>query len=91
MKHWTSVLPLEILTVKYEDVVADTNSVCRQMLSFLEIPWDPVVLDFHKSARVCATASFAQVQQPVYSTSVGRAERYRHRLGELITVAQLRQ
>lgn len=91
MKHWTSVLPLEILTVKYEDVVADTNSACQQMLSFLEIPWDPVVLDFHKSARVCATASFAQVQQPVYSTSVGRAERYRHRLGELITVAQLRQ
>ena len=91
MKHWSAVLPLEILTVRYEDVVADTEQVSQQMLSFLGRSWDPAVLDFHKSARVCATASYAQVQQPIYSSSIGRAERYRHRLGELITVAQLRQ
>ena len=91
MKHWDAVLPLEMMTVRYEDVVANTEQASQQLLSFLGRAWDPAVLDFHKSARVCATASYAQVQQPVYSTSVGRAERYRHRIGELVAVAQLRQ
>jgi Flp pilus assembly protein TadD len=89
MKHWEAVLPLEMLTVRYEDLVAETETVSRQMLGFLGREWDASVLDFHKNERLVATASYAQVRQPVYSSSVGKAERYRHRIGELVALAQL--
>jgi len=91
MKHWEAVLPLEVLTVRYEDIVADTEKISRQMLSFLGREWDAGVLDFHQNERLVATASYAQVRERVYASSVGKAERYRHRLGELVAVAHLSQ
>jgi len=91
MKHWESVLPLQVLTVRYEDLVAETEQVSRGMLNFLGRSWDEGVLDFHKNDRICATSSYAQVREPIYSTSVGKAERYRHRIGELVAVAELSQ
>ena len=72
-------------------MVAETETVSRDMLAFLECDWNAEVLDFHKNPRICATSSYAQVRQPIYSSSVGRAERYRHRLGELVALAQLSQ
>ena len=91
MKHWEKVLPLKVMNVSYEELVADTEKVSREMLSFLDQSWDGGVLDFHKSERICVTASYAQVREPIYSTSIGKAERYRHRIGELVTLAQLGQ
>jgi hypothetical protein len=91
MKHWEAVLPLQVLTVRYEDIVADTEKISRQMLSFLGREWDAGVLDFHQNERLVATASYAQVRERVYASSVGKAERYRHRLGELVAVAHLSQ
>jgi hypothetical protein len=54
------------------------------MLDFIDLPWAPEVLRFHENRRTVRTASYAQVRRPIYSTSVGRAERYSHRLGPLM-------
>ena len=86
MKHWQEVLPLEIMTVRYEDLVADAENVSRRMLDFLGMDWAPQVLRFHENRRTVKTASYAQVRRPLYSTSVGRSERYAHRLGPLMTL-----
>ena len=89
MQHWMDVLPLPIHTVRYEDVVADSEREIKGLLQFVGEEWTSDVLDFHRSDRLVQTASYAQVQRPIYSTSVGRAERYRHRLGSLVGLAQL--
>lgn len=89
MAHWQEVLPLNVHRVQYESLVADSVSEIKAVLDFLGQDWQSGLLDFHKSDRIVQTASYAQVQQPVYSTSVGRAERYRHRIGALIGLAQL--
>ena len=91
MAHWAEVLPLKIHTVQYEEMVANTEEVSRAALDFVGVEWDERVLSFHENERLCATASYAQVQQPVYSSSVGRAERYRHHLEGLRSVAMLHQ
>jgi tetratricopeptide (TPR) repeat protein len=89
MAHWEAVLPIDIHTVRYEDMVAETKKTSQEVLAFLGCDWDESVLNFHMNQRIVATASYAQVREPIYSSSVGRAERYRHRIGALVSLAQL--
>ena len=86
IKHWLSALPLKILEVQYEDVVADLESQSRRLIDFLGLPWDPACLEFHKTQRTVLTASAQRVRQPIYNRSVGRWHHYEHHLGPLLEV-----
>ena len=77
MEHWEKVLPEGVLmTVQYEDVVADTEGQARRLIDFLGLPWNDKCVDFHKSDRPVKTASVAQVRKPIYKTSVDRWKKY---------------
>ena len=77
MDHWSAVLPQgAMITVDYEDVVADTRGQAERLIRFLDLDWDEACLDFHKSGRPVKTASVAQVRRPIYCTSVERWKRY---------------
>lgn len=86
MVHWRRVLQLPILEVCYEDLVAEPEKATRDILAFCKLPWDGRCLDFHEHAREVRTASFWQVRQPIYATSVGRWRTFRHHLGPLFEV-----
>lgn len=75
MNHWDNVLPGKILQVNYEDVVADLETQVRRMLDYLELPFEPACVEFHKTERSVRTASSEQVRQPIYQTGV---EQWRH-------------
>jgi len=77
MAHWQAVLtPGFVLDLPYETLVADFEAQARRVLDFVGLPWDARVLDFHKTARHVRTASVMQVRQPLYSSSVGRWQRF---------------
>jgi len=76
-------LPIEIMEVKYEDMVADLEGTTKSLMSFLELPWTPDCLNFHENTRQAATASYDQVRQPLYRSSVGRWRRYMKHLDPL--------
>ncbi len=76
MDHWKSVLPLTILTIHYEEVVANLEGQARRLLEFLGAPWDDRCLNFHQQERAVQTPSRWQVRQPIYSKSVGRWKHY---------------
>jgi len=76
MEHWRDALPLPILEVEYEKLVQTGQPMLEQLVEFVGLPWDDAVANFHESARTVATASYAQVQQPLYTSSVGRARAY---------------
>ena len=85
MDHWANVLPEgALITVQYEDVVADTEGQARRLIDFLGLPWDDKCVDFHKSDRPVKTASVAQVRKPIYKTSVERWKKYGDGLQPLI-------
>jgi hypothetical protein len=85
MWHWRAVLPpASMLDVRYEGLVADTESVARGMLTFLGLPWNPRCLDFHRNSRVVDTASRAQVRRPIYGGSVGRWKSFERQLQALL-------
>jgi hypothetical protein len=84
MAHWRTVLDKPILEVRYEEHVAEPEKVCREMLDFLDLDWDPACLRFHESRRFTNTASRDQVRKPIYTSSSGRWQRYERHLGPLL-------
>ena len=85
MQHWQRVLPEgAMLTVDYEDVVADLEGQTRRILDFCGLPWNADCLDFHNSHRQVRTASSGQVNQPLYKSAVGRGKNYEPFLGPLM-------
>lgn len=82
-EHWFQSLPLKILAVEYEKLVADTETQSRRLIDFLALDWEPGCLDFHKTQRPVLTASAWQVRQPIYTRSVGRWKHYEEHLGPL--------
>lgn len=86
MAHWQAVLPPGVMcTVAYEDVVADTEGMARQLLGFLDLRWDDACMLPHKSGRPVKTASAAQVRKPVYTSAVARWKKYGPGLDPLIS------
>ena len=67
----------------YEDLVADQETITRQMLEFCGLPWDEQCLKFHKTGRAVKTASYNQVRQPMYRKSVKRWKHYEQYLDPL--------
>ena len=82
-EHWRRTLNTPMLEVRYEDVVRDLPGQSGRMLEFLGLPWDNRCVQFHKTERMSTTASRNQVNQPIYSRSVGRWRRYERHLGPL--------
>ncbi len=83
MAHWLKVLPLRMLEVQYEDLVADLEGQSRRIITFLGLPWSAACLDFHRTQRSVKTASAWQVRQPIYTRSVGRWRNYQRHLKPL--------
>lgn len=72
--------------IAYEDMVADLETHLRAMAAFLDLPWHPAMLEFHRNRRVVNTASYDQVRRPLYSGSIGRWRRYGDALRPLIEI-----
>jgi hypothetical protein len=75
MKHWEMV-KVPVHTVSYDDMVNDQETTTRKMLEFCDLEWNDACLDFHKSERVVATASYDQVRQKMYTKSQQRWKKY---------------
>jgi Sulfotransferase family len=83
MNHWQAVLPAPIHHVDYAETVEDLEGVARRLLDACGLEWEPACLEFHRNTRPIHTASFSQVRQPVYRSSIGRWRNYEHELADL--------
>ena len=71
MDHWHRLMPGSILDVRDEALVSDPATISQQIADYLGIPWSEELLQIQDSPRACATASAAQVREPIYTRSVG--------------------
>jgi len=83
---WRAVLPGRVTEIRYEELVGDLEAESRRLMTFLGVDWDPACLDFHKTARQVTTASYMQVRQPLYDSSVGRWRSYEKHLGPMLAL-----
>jgi tetratricopeptide (TPR) repeat protein len=84
MAHWEKALEMPMLTVQYEELIADQERVSRQMLEFLGLEWEDRCLQFYKARRSVSTASFHQVRQPIYKKSLARWQRYEKHIDPMV-------
>lgn len=82
-RHWNQVLPGKMLTVMYEDMIANQAAVTRRILSHCGLEWEPAVMEFHRLKRGVQTASVQQVRQPLYNSAVYKYKKYAQHLAPL--------
>jgi Flp pilus assembly protein TadD len=76
----TKLLAVNVHTVVYEKLVENPEAQLRPLAQWLGLTWRDEMLDHTRTAAsrdFIATASYAQVREPIYRRSVGRWERYR--------------
>ena len=86
-KQFTELLDLNVIEIKYEDLVTDIEQTCGGILEFIGAPWHPAVLRHERTARsrpYIRTASYNQVIQPLHGVAVGRWLRYREYLEPIL-------
>jgi tetratricopeptide (TPR) repeat protein len=90
MQHWRKALPPgTLLDVPYEELIADHEGWTRRIVEFLGLPWDDRCLSFHSTERSVLTASYWQVRQKIYTSSVGRWRHYQKFIGPLLELKDL--
>ena len=85
MTHWHALCPGFILDVDYERLVGEPREQVARILGFCGLPWDERCLEFHARPGAAATASAAQVREPIHNRSVGR---WRRNAAELVPLQE---
>jgi tetratricopeptide (TPR) repeat protein len=88
IQHYLSVMPINYLPVRYEDLVANQEDEVRRLLDFIGAPFDARTLDFHENVRPARTASYAQVAEKLYDRSRYRYRNYLKQLEPVIPILE---
>ncbi|WP_158880299.1 sulfotransferase [Rhodanobacter sp. L36] len=82
-RFWLEKFPGRVFDLPYESLVAEPESMTRQLLDFCDLPFDAACLDFHQTTRaVLSSPSAAQVRQPLRSDTA-RSALYGSKLNHL--------
>ena len=83
MDHWNTVLPGEILSVNYEDLINDFEPSVNRILNYCNLPFEQSCLEFYKSKRSVKTPSAEQVRQPIYKSGLDYWKNFENDLSPL--------
>ena len=86
-QRYASGLTLNVREVRYEKLITDLRGEVEPVLNFLGLEWDEAMADpaAHARARgTIRTPSYAQVTQPIYSTSADRWRRYEKHIAPMM-------
>jgi tetratricopeptide (TPR) repeat protein len=75
--------------IRYEDLIADPEATLRPLFAYLGLDWTPGAADHRQAARArgyVASASYAQVTEPIYRRAEGRWARYQGRLAPVLPI-----
>jgi tetratricopeptide (TPR) repeat protein len=84
MEHWHRLLPGRILDVSYEALVDSQVEQSRRLSDYCGLNWESACLHFDRNSAPVATASAAQVRQPIYRDAVARWRKYEKHLAPLL-------
>ena len=94
MIGWTAareLLPLEVHEVRYERMIEDPEAELRPLFEALGLDWQAGAVDHRRTARArgyVATASYAQVTEPLYKRASGRWRRYEAQMAPVLSILE---
>src|SRR5438445_646712 len=65
------ILPTSWLEIRYEDCVPDLEHEARRARVFLQLPWDPKVLEYRErlKAKAVSSPTYEAVSKPLYTSA----------------------
>jgi len=75
-EHWADIYGDNLIQVSYEDLVTNPDKSTSELFGQLKIEQPENWQDFYKDGGAVATASLAQVRQPLNNKAVGSWRRY---------------
>ncbi len=84
MQHWLNTLSISMMQIEYENLVSNQEKYSKALIDFCGLKWDEKCMDFYKTKRFIGTASYAQVTEPMYSSSVMRGANYEKHIQSLV-------
>ncbi|MHA1127530.1 MAG: sulfotransferase [Alphaproteobacteria bacterium] len=82
-------LDVDHIVCHYESLIEDAEATLKPVIDFLDLEWDPALLDHQRTAAKrdrINTASSSQVVQPIYKTAIKRWENYAEHMPEALDV-----
>jgi tetratricopeptide (TPR) repeat protein len=78
------------LEVRYEDTVRSLEPEARRVLQFLDLPWEPAVMNYRDRLKDKAVSSptYEAVSRPLYTSSIGRWKHYERYLEPHLPILQ---
>ena len=83
MDHWNKVIPSQILSINYEDLINDFEKSVNEILDYCSLPFEQDCIDFYKNKRSVRTPSSEQVRQPIFKSGLDYWKNYESNLDEL--------
>jgi len=83
MDHWNKVLPDQILSIDYENLVNNFEESVHDILDYCDLEFEESCLSFYKSKRSVRTPSSEQVRKPIYKSGLDYWKNYESYLGDL--------
>ena len=78
-EFYETELNLQIIKIKYEDIVFDFENETKKLFKFLNLEYEKGINKFYETAqnrKMISTPSYSQVTNPIYSSSIGRWKNY---------------
>ena len=84
-----NLFPIRVHSIAYEAMIEDLEGEMKPLLEFLDLPWDPAILDHQRTAKergYIRTPSYAQVTEGIYRRASGRWTRYRRHMEPILPI-----
>jgi tetratricopeptide (TPR) repeat protein len=76
ISYWNSLFPNLVYTIKYENLINNSEMEIKSMIKYTNLKWDDIFLKHYENSRSIKTASDIQARQKIYDSSIDKWKKY---------------
>ena len=89
-RKFRNIIASPWIEVRYEDAVSNLEKEARRALEFLDLPWEPQVLNYRDrlGKKAVGSPTYEAVRQPLYTRAIGRWKNYQRFLEPYLPILE---